>query len=137
MKQTFFKIKAIFLALLFLVATNTYAVSSHFCGSYLVDVSYLGKADSCAMELVIDDCDNDSTYKANCCKETIQLLEIDIESLLNQNTIKVFTAHFFIPLTSTYKLNDSLVSKEYWFPKNTSPPKKEINYQVLFQSFLI
>jgi len=50
MKRSFTKITSSLLALLVLLSTLSFTVESHYCGDFLVDVSYVGQADGCGME---------------------------------------------------------------------------------------
>lgn len=56
MKQFLSKIVSSVLALLVLFSTFSFTVEKHYCGDYLVDVSYLGKADTCNSNSGVDEC---------------------------------------------------------------------------------
>ena len=137
MKQILLKIKAFFLAILFLIASNTYAVTSHFCGSFVVDVSYLGKAESCGMEVSEDDCDSKTQIKSNCCTESTQLFDSDLSNFTKQFDAQFFDIAFVPSFVESYIELYSKKKNEYNFPKDKSPPYISKDFQVLFETFLI
>ncbi len=137
MKQILLKIKAFFLAILFLVASNTYAVTSHFCGSFLVDVSYFGEAESCGMEVSQDDCESKTQIKSNCCTESTQLFESDLSAFTKQLDFQFFDIVFVPSIVESFIELYSQLEKEYKFPKDKSPPYTSKDFQVLFETFLI
>ncbi|WP_431167901.1 HYC_CC_PP family protein [Tenacibaculum halocynthiae] len=47
MKSLLYKISSLLLALLLVFSTTSFTVEKHFCGVFLIDVSFLGNADSC------------------------------------------------------------------------------------------
>ena len=137
-KKALIKIKAIFLAFVLLFASNTYAVTSHFCGSYLVDVSYVGKTKACGMEMSSDDdCSSQPKFEKNCCSQTTQLLESDVENFTVKITQDSISTNFIFAFVETYIDLYSTTQKEYEFLKNNAPPDIEQDYQVLFETFLI
>lgn len=138
MKQGLQKIKAIFLAIVFLFATNTYAVTSHFCGSYLVDVSYFGNAKACGMELSTDDdCASAPKFKKNCCSQSTQLLKSDVENFTAKKIQAPINPIFVVSFLESYLDLYSNTQVEFESKRENAPPDLGLDYQVLFETFLI
>ncbi len=75
MRQVFLKISSITLALLIVLSTTTFAVEKHFCGDFLVDVSFFGEADSCFSEVDFGCIETEKITKKSCCKDELQFLD--------------------------------------------------------------
>jgi hypothetical protein len=131
MKQVFLKITSFLLALLVCLSTFSFTVEKHYCGDFLVDVSFIGAAASCGME-------NGAVIKKNCCKDEIhqiegqhELLQASIDDFNFQKqqslvSFSVFCRDLFIVNESTELAYNDLC-----------PPDLPKNYRVLYQSFLI
>ena len=134
MKQVFTKIASILVAFLVLFSTFSFTVEKHYCGDFLVDVSFTGKTEGCGMKM-------DAvaiTKKKNCCKDEVQ--KIEGQDKLQHNSIdkidfqkRQFLTAFFVSYTDLFIENES----ENIFYKDFSPPDIPLDYQVLYQSFLI
>ncbi|MEO9569775.1 MAG: hypothetical protein ABJH82_03880 [Polaribacter sp.] len=133
MKHSISKISSILLALLVLFSTFSFTVEKHYCGEFLMDVSFIGDAVDCGMDM-----EKISAKKRGCCKDEVHHIEGQDE--LQQTSVdefdfskQQFLASFYI----TY--NDLFIeiqSKEINY-KDFSPPEILKDYQVLHQSFLI
>ncbi|WP_282072714.1 HYC_CC_PP family protein [Polaribacter atrinae] len=132
MKQFFSKIASFLLALLVLFSTFSFTVEKHYCGDSLIDVSYVGSANDCDLEM------QKITAKENCCKDEVH--QIKGQDQLRQTQVddfdfskQQFLAAFYI------SFNDLFLEKELKKinANNTSPPDTSLDYQVLYQSFLI
>lgn len=138
MKSVFKKIGAILSALLVLFSTFSFTVDSHYCGEFLVDASYLGKADGCGMEKAIDVSSKEaSVKKKSCCKdvtEFIQAPNFEKQELLKISKEQV---NFVIAYTYSYinLFKEAQLRNEFY--KDFSPPDIQQDYQVLYQTFLI
>jgi len=134
MKKTLLKITSISLAFLVLFSTFSFTVEKHFCGDFLVDVAYVGHTDGCGMESVT----SSKTSKKNCCKDEIH--EIDGQDELQQSvddaTVLKGQSDFISSISTTKGLFQEISTREFGF-KDASPPDLPLNYQVLYQSFLI
>ena len=76
MKSTLQKIGSTLLALLVLFSTFSFTVEKHYCGDFLVDVSFFGDAQDCAEELGEEDCDSPQVIqKKKCCKDEVEKIE--------------------------------------------------------------
>jgi hypothetical protein len=134
MKHFFIKISSIALAFLVLFSTFSFTVDKHYCGDFLVDVSFIGETEGCAMNM-----DTVAfTKKKNCCKDEVQKFEGQdelqtnkIESITFENE-QFLTAYFI----SYKKLFLETKSKNNFY-KDFSPPNIRLDYQVLYQTFLI
>ena len=72
MKPFLLKIASVFLAFSVLFSTFSFTVEKHFCGEFLVDVSYFGEAKGCGMETAAKMA---FKKKKNCCKDEVFQIE--------------------------------------------------------------
>lgn len=138
MKRNYLKIQAVFLALMVLVVSNSYAVTSHFCGTTLVGVSYFGKSKSCGMMQEKDDCKKEQTFKKSCCRDVVEIIEPEVldkttsaKSFSRELNIVAYVAFSFI--TSFQEI----ISDEIAFIDIPDPPNINVDTLVLHQTFLI
>lgn len=133
MKHFFSKIASFLLAIIVLFSTFSFTVEKHYCGDYLIDVSFLGNvSDSCGVEL------DGIIENKNCCKNEIHHIEGQDE--LRQTQIddfdfskQQFLIYFFDSNANLFVEKES--TKSYY--KDFSPPDIFLDYQVFYQSFLI
>jgi len=134
MKQFFTKISTFLLAFFVLFSTFSFTVETHYCGDLLVDVSFVVEAENSAMSSDLIVC----AKKNNCCKVEIQKVvgqgqlrfhEIEKLSFSNQE----FITPFFVSKNYLFIKKES----ENRFYKDFSPPDIPLNYQILYQTFLI
>lgn len=133
MKQYFSKIASFFLALMVLFSTFSFTVEKHYCGESLMDVSFIGDVDTCGMEM-----EKRSAKKKNCCKDEVHYMEGQDELQQIQSDDfdflkEQFLVSFYISYTDLFVENKS--NRTYF--KNFYLPDIPIDYQVLYQSFLI
>lgn len=133
MKQYFAKIASFFLALMVLFSTFSFTVEKHYCGESLMDVSFIGDVDTCGMEM-----EKRSAKKKNCCKDEVHYMEGQDELQQIQSDDfdflkEQFLVSFYISYTDLFVENKS--NRTYF--KNFYLPDIPIDYQVLYQSFLI
>jgi hypothetical protein len=133
LKQRFSNIASFLLALLVLFSTFSFKVEKHFCGDFLIDVSFIGNADDCGMHG-----EKAPIKKKNCCKDEVNYIEGQDE--LQQTSVdefdffqQQFVVSFFVYKNNLLLENNS--NKIYF--KDSPPPDIPIDYQVLYQSFLI
>lgn len=133
MKQRFINIASFLLALLVLFSTFSFKVEKHFCGEFLMDISFIGDADDCGMHM-----EKASLKKKNCCKDEVHYIKGQDE--LQQTSVDEFNFYKQQFLVSVFVSYDNLLvenkSNKIYF-KDSSPPDTPIDYQVLYQSFLI
>ncbi|MGJ8761913.1 MAG: HYC_CC_PP family protein [Polaribacter sp.] len=132
MKQFFSKIASFLLALLVLFSTFSFTVEKHYCGDSLMDVSFIGSTNDCGLEM------QKIAAKTNCCKDEIH--QIKGQDQLRQTQVddfdfskQQFLASFYISFNDLFFEQDF---KETNY-NNISPPEILLDYQVIYQSFLI
>ena len=133
MKQFFSKIASFSLALIVLFSTFSFTVEKHYCGDFLMDVSFVGEAEDCGMEM-----EKTTRVKKNCCKDEIHHIEgqDELQQLSYEDfdfSKQQFLTTFYISYNDLFVENKS--NKTYY--KDFSPPDIPLDYQVLYQSFLI
>ncbi|CAL2079629.1 HYC_CC_PP family protein [Tenacibaculum sp. 190524A02b] len=138
MKGLLKKISAVFIACLLLLSTTSFSVEKHFCGDYLVDVSFFGDAGSCA-ETTKDSCDSQTAVrKKKCCKDEIQ--HIKGQDQLKKTSLEdiSFTNQTFL---ISYYLSSKLLflnlEKQFVPHKNYIPPLVTTDIQVVNEVFII
>lgn len=135
MKKLVFKIASISLAFLVLFSTLSFTVEKHYCGDFLVDVAYVGHADGCGMEMDA----RSKTTKKSCCKDELHKIEGQDELQQSADVALVLKGQpEFISSSSNtcHDLFQEISTREFGF-KDFSPSDISLNYQVLYQSFLI
>ena len=71
MKNIVIKISSIILAFSVLFSTFSFTVEKHYCGDFLVDVSYVGQADGCGMEKS----SSINEFKKKCCRDEVHKID--------------------------------------------------------------
>lgn len=134
MKPILIKIASSITAILLLLSTFSFTVEKHYCGDFLVDVSYIGAVDGCGMKM-----DTTMISKTkDCCNNEVHNIEGQDE--LQQNSDfkfdfknQQFLTAFFISHKDLFADNQSKKTNY----KDSSPPEIPIDYRVLYQVFLI
>lgn len=134
MKKYITKITSIALALFVLFSTLSFTVEKHYCGDFLVDVSFTGETVTCGMEMNMVS----ETKMKNCCKDEVQKVEgqdeLQIQKIEQLSFEKQqFLAAYFLSFKELWvkKASNSVFYKDF------SPPDLLKDYQVLHQTFLI
>ena len=137
MKRVYTKIQAVFLALMILVVSNSYAITSHFCGSTLVDVSYFGKSSACGMMMTDDDCKDEQTIKKDCCKDVVEIIEPEVldKTITFKFTSKELVTIVYFAVSYINSFQESVSHDEILV--GIPPPNLDVDAQVLYQTFLI
>ena len=135
MKKTIRKITSTLLAIVLLFSTLSFTVATHYCGDFVVDVSYNGIAKGCDM-----DADLSSTAtEGSCCKDELHFIEgqqeLQKQSLqdfsFEQNDIAgTAPTHCYL-----HSQKVTLLEKNSFY--GPPPPKLSKNFQILYQTFLI
>ena len=100
MKQVISKISSFLLALLVLFSTFSFTVEKHYCGEFLMDVSYVGNADDCGMDM-----EKVVSSKKNCCKDEVHHIEGQDElQQLTFDDLDFEKQHFFILVCATLSI---------------------------------
>lgn len=134
MKHFVKKITSLALAFLVLFSTFSFTVEKHYCGEFLMDVSFMGDADDCGMNME----KVAKTTKKNCCKDEVHQIEGQDElqqfSFTDFDLEKQQFVVAFVAFYQTLFIDKSDKKESY---KDFSPPDIPIDYQVLFQTFII
>lgn len=134
MKLILIKIASSITAFLVLLSTFSFTVEKHYCGDFLVDVSYIGAVDRCAMKMET----KLISKTKDCCKNEVHKIEGQDElqqspdfkfDFKNQQ----FLTTFFISYKDLFIENQS--NKINY--KDCLPPEIPIDFRVLYQVFLI
>jgi len=134
MKQLYIKIASFLLAFLLLFSTFSFTVEKHYCGDVLVNVSFTGQTECCAMNMDVIT----SIKKKNCCKKEIQ--KIEGQDQLQFNKIEKITGSKQLYVTAFLVSYNDLSNKnkpKNYFYKDFFTPDIWLDYQVLYQTFLI
>ncbi|WP_296635164.1 hypothetical protein [Polaribacter sp.] len=134
MKQFSIKIASFTLAFLVLFSTFSFTVDTHFCGDFLVDISFTGEAEGCEMQMG----KASEAKMKNCCKDEVQEIEGQKELQIQKAVSLSFKKQQFLTtFIATYKDIFVKSKSNNNFYKDFSPPDIPIDYQVLYQNFLI
>jgi uncharacterized membrane protein len=131
MKLVFHKIASITMALLVLLSTMSFTIEKHYCGDFLVDVSFIGNADSCDMKM-------DTSDSKNCCKD--EIYHIEGQDKLQKNStddLSLNQQKIILAFAISYQVIFADIDVEKEFHTDFSPPDIPRSYQVLYQTFLI
>lgn len=134
MKQSLLKTTSFALAFLVLFSTFSFTVEKHFCGEFLMDVSFTGDAKDCGMDME----KVTKTNKKNCCKDEIH--QIKGQDELQQFSLADFNfekQQFVAAFAASYQWLFVEKTIKNSFYKDFSPPDISKDYQVLFQTFII
>lgn len=138
MKQFFTKISSFILAFLVFFSTLSFTVEKHFCGGFLVDISYFGNSQGCAGEGE-EDCDNPEVIaKKNCCKDEIQ--QIKGQDKLQKSSVEKITlqkVQFLLAFVTSYNNLFAISQKQIVPNQHYFPPEVVDDLQVLHEVFII
>ncbi|WBX70814.1 HYC_CC_PP family protein [Tenacibaculum retecalamus] len=136
MKQVFTKIVTITLAFLVLFSTFSFTVAKHYCGDFLVDVSYVGEAGSCNKDKK-DDCGT-VIKKKKCCKDEVSQIDgqDDLQKVTSEK-ISFKEAKFILSFCASSKLLFQSLEKQSLTHQYYSPPDLVLDIQVLHEVFII
>lgn len=134
MNLRFKKIFSFFLAFNMLLSTFSFTVEKHYCGDFLVDISFVGDALNCGDQMQSDS----SQMKKNCCKDEIS--KIEGQDKLQKKSFEniSFRNQIFLHSFFSYLLTKSNINfKEETFYKDFSPPDFNPDIQALYQVYII
>ncbi|WP_018941903.1 HYC_CC_PP family protein [Polaribacter irgensii] len=134
MKSSCLKIFSTFLAFLVLFSTLSFTVESHYCGDFLVNTSFTGHATNCGMKMS----QKTATNQKSCCTDVI--IKTKGQDELHQlpfQQIDFEKAQFLPIFLFSYEVlfHDNPPKEQIY--KQAPPTNIPINYQILYQSFLI
>lgn len=135
MKQVITKISTITLALLVLFSTFSFTVAKHYCGDFLVDVSYVGETGSCN-EGEKDDCA--TVIKKKCCKDEVHQIDgQDKIQKVSSKKISFQQVKLFVAFYSSYDLLFENDKNQPNFHQYYSQPDLVYDIQVLHEVYII
>ena len=134
MKQHFITITSFTLSLLVLFSTVSFTIEKHYCGDFLMDVSFLGDADDCGMDME----KVAAAKKKGCCKDEVHQIEGQDE--LQHFSFEDFNLEkqqFVVAFVHSYQALFVKKCTKKDFYKDFSPPDIPKDYQSLFQVYII
>lgn len=138
MKHLYKKIISVTLALLVLFSTFSLTIEKHFCGDFLIDISYFGKAEDCVNQIGQSCNTSEIITKSNCCKDEIQQIKgQDKLQKASKEKIKIEKQQFLIAFAVSYynlfkNLSKQIIPYQYY-----TPPNLVIDIQLLHEVFII
>lgn len=138
MKPQFVKISSILLAFLVLLSTFSITIERHFCGDFLVDVSYFGDADGCSHEEGAS-CDLPEVIeKEGCCKDELQKIEGQDElRTVSTEDFDIKKQQFILAFVLSYNNLFTISQKQIVPNQHYFPPQVVKDLQVLHEVFII
>ena len=125
------KITSLSLVFFVLISTLSFTVDQHYCGDFLVDISFTGDADSCGMNM-------DTESKKNCCSDEEISFEGQEDLQYHAPVAKTFTSQtLFISKIENWTLNLTQVERTPFRIKEFPPPDIPRNYQSEYQVYII
>lgn len=136
MNQFVTKLASLCLAIVVLLSTMSFTIDKHYCGKFLVDVAINHQADKCGMERFLEK-QKGEYQKPSCCKNEHTVLKgqdqlkkevqtpVDFPILQVQNKIAFIDLQFVLSSTRPTILG------------NHDPPDRQINFQILYETYLI
>ena len=119
-----------------LFSTLSFTVEKHYCGDFLVDVSYVGKADTCNQG---NENDCKTIIKKNkCCKD--EVYQIDGQDEIQKFSLeKISFDKVALPITfhTFYQWLFQDIEKQTTSYEYYSPPELFFDIQVLHEVFII
>lgn len=128
------KFSAMLLSALLLLSTLTWTVDTHFCMGRTMDVAFFAKADSCGMEMLLDE-----GLENHCCDHETVVLEGQ-DDLKTTNAADDVLQQVFIVANTTPFYNALQSSDLLPVVLNGYPPPENIGVidrTILYETFLI
>lgn len=144
--NNFFKhITSLFLALLVLVSTQSYSINFHYCGSILVDKSFVKPAKKCAMHVLEttscnmhqEEGQSQQNQDKSCCEDEFEMIEGQDEIKLQETSIKFPTPFFLFALAPVFYANAFTKKVDHCFEYKSPPPLFQRDVFAFFQVYLI
>lgn len=123
------------MAIVVVFSTMSFTINKHYCGEMLVDVAINKKAKTCGMEMMASS-EDALSIKPCCHDEHIAVLGQDKLKKSLDTSIEFSLAVF--ALTKNLFLFDSFQETALFIAVgNHDPPDKAIDFQILYQTYLI
>ena len=138
MKQFFSKIAAVFMAIVVVLSTLSFAYSEHFCGDYLVDTALFSKAKSCGMTMALASADSDcNAIKKDCCSDNVQQIAGQNQLKLDFYSFSFEQQQFITAVAYTFLSAFNAIESNTSSYKTYIPPLVKKDIAVLYQVFII
>ncbi|MCM4158464.1 hypothetical protein FHG64_12835 [Antarcticibacterium flavum] len=137
MKTRFYKISTFLLALLVLFSTTSFTVQKHFCGTFLVDASVFGKAESCSLHAQKPLSPTIESLEEGCCNEEKSTVEGQDELQLPLNILDLDEQVFLVSYLFSFGQFFQGKKRQVVPFKNYCPPLLVYDIQLRNQIFLI
>ncbi|MEN8248132.1 MAG: hypothetical protein ABFS32_04315 [Bacteroidota bacterium] len=124
------RLSALFLTALLLVSTVGVTVSRHYCGSILIDTSFIPHIE--------DACDPDMPMDPEDCSDDLQSYSVDSPKMQLDKNVDIKPAYRWIEIEETLfveLLPNQIITYKYY--AGISPPPSEPNIYISVQSFLL
>ncbi len=138
MKELFYKISTVLMAIIVLFSTVSFTVDMHYCGDTLVDLAVFKEAKSCEMEEMQLPQNFDNTVKKKSCCTDRQIIFEGQDNLKDTPVKLSFQQQAFI-ISYTYSYLYLFEDSNTVFTSfiGHPPPLLDKDYQVLYETFLI
>ncbi|WP_442265357.1 HYC_CC_PP family protein [Tenacibaculum sp. ZS6-P6] len=138
MKIVFSKISSTLLALLVLFSTFSFTVEKHYCGEFLVSISYFGNSVNCGDEEGEEDCDDPQVIKKKkCCKDEIQQIQGQDDLKNSFEKFDIQKQQFVVAFLSSYYNLFADFNKQINLNEFYTPPNLNLDLQVLYEVYII
>jgi hypothetical protein len=140
--RSFFKfLSSISLSLLFLVASNTYAMHTHHCGGQAIESSFMTKAEGCGMEMHLEIEKKSIGFNAlPCCSDIVSQMTSGMQSFNLAASVDIDFVPKFYP-NSLFSLSLPTISNEKDFVVSFCDPPIQNSFKApspsLIQVFII
>lgn len=136
MQKLVTKIVSSLLAIVVLFSTMSFTIDKHYCGKLLVDVAINKKAKTCGMEVMLFT-QGDSLSKKSCCQnEHIVILGQD-ELKKNFESAIDFPLGILVLDSGYFQLEQLWDAYSLITTGNHDPPDRQLNFQILYETYLI
>lgn len=134
--RIFVKISSFALAFVVFFSTMSFTIDKHYCGEILIDVAINTKANTCGMGMM-QSSKEAPTIKKSCCQNE-HLVILGQDELKKQLEISVdFNALNVLEKIAHFELTFIKIDISRGSYSNHDPPDLDIDFQVLYETYLI
>lgn len=140
MLDFFKKIAILFISVCVLFSTLTYSVTYHYCKGEVAEIAYFTKSKGCATEIVKDNlsCEISETACENsCCEDVTKVIESSVFTFPKITEVYKSDIVFTSFLEPIYSFLLTKIEFKNYVTKPFPPPNYPLNYQALYQVFII
>lgn len=114
----------------------SFTIDKHYCGKVLIDVAINKKAKTCGMEMMASATKTSVSQKSCCQNEHLVILGQD--ELKKQFEVSVdFDTFYILEETANFELAFIKVAVDRDSCGNHDPPDRDIDFQALYETYLI